>query len=270
MTLENASERKPCDIWIDLNGEAKFDQFCEVRNTWRWESEEFEIILPSFDGNNFDASQIFTGRLHQVEISMKFSFSKLEGRSVLKRLTTMYLNQKDCDVQFKIGNQQIGGHVSILSAASPVFAVMFKHDTLESKTRQVAIEDISMDIFKMLLYYIYSGRLSRLTEEDTAKMLFEAAHKYNIVDLMEECVDFIVDSIRVDNVLPFISWAHIYLFDKLTNSILDFIRQHAQKIYEQESWEKFIKDQPDLTVIVTRHTVKRPSTLLSHRGSGRR
>ena len=243
--------RKPSKVWIAANGASDTDLLKEVSHTGKWVSCYY-YFMPVKRNDLYYETKLEL----DWTIWLEFPTQKPGEQKLLRRLTSLFSNQTGCDVQFKFGDDQIGGHTAIVSTASPVFAAMFKHGMKEAETRQVVIEDISFHIFKHLLFYIYSGRISGLLKENSAKLLFQAAHKYEIADLMDDCINFIITCIRLDNVLALLSWAKPYSADKLNNAALVFIGQNSQEVYEQEEWGKFIQNQPDLSLTVTRYVMK--------------
>ena len=128
----------------------------------------------------------------------------------------LFLEQNHCDVQFHFpGAQNIGGHISILAVRSPVFAAMFKCDMQESKTGQVAITDIPRDIFYHMLHYVYSGRTPTPMTETTAQLLFAAADKYDLEDLKEECIRFLLTCVTETTAKKLFEMAAKYHIDEL-------------------------------------------------------
>lgn len=236
--------RKPIAVWMTVDcGRSYYFE----RNADDWESEEITMNYYHRRRSWSNHNLIFT-------IWVQFPSSKLSERGILKGFTEMFASQTDCDVIFKIGDEQIGGHVSILSAASPVFAAMFKNHTKEFQTRLVVVEDIPMDIFKLLLNFIYSSLLQAPLNEERAMLLYEAAHKYDIGDLMEGCVDYIVDCcIRLDTVLELIVWADLYSTHTIREAALSYFVQHPKYIFERQEWGEFLKNHPDLALTVTRY-----------------
>jgi hypothetical protein len=181
-------------------------------------------------------------------------------KNALKQLTELYVQQNNCDVQFNLqDDQHIGGHSHILGARSPVFAAMFQHEMKETKTGQVSIQDIQPDIFKQLLHYIYSGRLSILLTETTAQRLFEAADKYDIGDLKKECVDFLLLCIRVDNVINLMAWANIHSVEELKEETLEFTSYRGKEISLLKNWRSLMKNYPEVFCEATRRIIDRMS-----------
>lgn len=188
-------------------------------------------------------------------IAFKDSFSRGE-KNALKHITEAFVQQNNCDVQFEFKDQHIGGHISILVARSPVFAAMFQHEMKESKTGKVVIEDVEPHIFQELLYYIYSGRVSEPLTETTAQPLFLAADKYGMDDLKEECSNFMLTCIRVENVINLMAWAHLHTIDKVKNAALSFAALNGKEICALDDWMELAKNYPELSVLATRRMME--------------
>ena len=50
-------------------------------------------------------------------------------------------------------------HTAILSARSPVFAAMFRHDTQERQRQEVEIPDVEPGVMRALLEHCYTAQL---------------------------------------------------------------------------------------------------------------
>lgn len=77
-------------------------------------------------------------------------------------LQDFYENQKYCDVKFVLKDSDgkkitIGAHKLILSMASDVFEVMFFGESVQrglfSQEKEIKVEDIDEDAFKLFLRY---------------------------------------------------------------------------------------------------------------------
>ena len=118
----------------------------------------------------------------QISATYKKSTSGLSGRSYdeLEKLSynlkKVFENGDYSDVIFCVGGIDIPAHKVILSAASTVFASMFKQkDTKEAQEGKVIIEDVDVDTFKVLLKYLYSGQIP--DEEQLTEKLLAASDK---------------------------------------------------------------------------------------------
>jgi speckle-type POZ protein len=259
---EDDNESRPIAVSFFVNEEETRHQLLESWGLDRW---GFKFLNHSFaypDGKEFTKITCETtnpNEWNSLTCLLWLEFDIFSGgeRNALKQLTELYVQQNQCDVQFNLqDDQHIGGHSHILVARSPVFAAMFQREMMEKKTGQVSIQDIQPDIFKQLLHYIYSGRLPLLLTETTAQRLFEAADKYDIGDLKEECVSFLLLCIRVDNVINLMAWAHIHSVDELKEETLKFTSFHGKEISLLEDWENLTKNYPEVCLEATRSIIE--------------
>ena len=72
-----------------------------------------------------------------------------------------------------------GTSIYVCVPRSPVFRAMFDHDMLESCQRHVDIPDISIDVMKDLVRFIYTGVAPNL--ETLAPELLAAADKVRAI-----------------------------------------------------------------------------------------
>ncbi len=172
----------------------------------------------------------------------------------LKTLTDyFYFEQANWDIKFEFKDGQlIGGHKKILSARSPVFAAMFSHDLKETTTGRVRIEDFQLVIFKELLHFIYLGRTQEPLKNDTAQPLYEAADKYDIVDLKQDCVRFLLNKICLVNAIDLLIWADHNSANEIKEEALKLVVSNGKAISKTKEWEQLTKKYPDLCITATR------------------
>ena len=254
-------QQRPSAVWANFNGGmAKILKKSMDSDHRQWRSEDF-------DGRFAYSERLFSvdewKQWKSLTCLLWIEFETFSGgeKRVLKQLADMYIQQNHCDVQFTFKGdhdrhvQHVGGHVNILVARSSVFAAMFEHDMKEAATGEVEIEDVQPDIFKQLLHYIYSGRLSTPLTETTAQPLFVAADKYDINDLKEECVFFLLTCVRVDNAISLFVWAHLHSVDELHQVTLSFMTLHGKEVCLLKEWEDLTKNYPELCMLATRRII---------------
>ena len=246
----NCSDHQPRSVMASINGGERFNLRKGTQNGFEnfFFSDSFPINM-----NQLREKQ----ELLTFTIWIEFHAVSRNKSNNLDLLADMYVRQSGCDVHFLFENdRQVGGHVAILSAMSPVFAAMFQPHTKEAQTRQVHVTDISFEIFKELLHYLYAGRLSGPLDGETAMQLFEAADKYLVTGLMEECVDLLASHIPVDNALDYIVWADFYSIAKVKNIALSFIGCHLGEIKKQNDWKRFDENHPELSLLVIKEMIR--------------
>lgn len=178
-------------------------------------------------------------------------------RHLLTKLTDMYVLQTGCDVQFVFEDKQsIGGHKTILSAVSSVFTAMFQPQTSESQTGKVHMIDVPFDIFKQLLYFIYSGSLEEPLNVEEAKLMYGAANKYDIAPLMEECAELLLTDLELENVVDLLVFSDLFEIAELTEAAFSYIESNASNVCKLEGWNEFTYNHPALCVLATRRIVE--------------
>ena len=254
------SQNQPSAAWVNIN-RGKNEFLTSVGSTTAsscsWIQEKQSIITFGQSSKEAEAQSTSDFPLNFVcQLWIKFSTFSQSEKKALRQFSDLFDQKKYCDVQFCFNDggvdQQIGGHVNVLSIRSPVFAAMFENDMEESKTGRVIIQDICPEVFKQLLQFIYSGRVCEPLTENIAQTLYVAADKYDIDDLKEECVDFLLSCIRMDNALDLMVYAHLYSIKQLEDHALAFVVENGQEICMKSEWEELTKNYPQLCVMATR------------------
>ncbi|KAI9562785.1 hypothetical protein GHT06_010240 [Daphnia sinensis] len=249
---------QPCNSWIVTNENAKIAlKRSSDKSEWNVKSGKFQVNISAESRADPNVSS-FT-----CEIWIEFkSFGPGEIKALAHMADYLFVRQTHCDVHFTFEDgQQIGAHAQILSARSAVFAAMFNHDMQEAKTGKVVINDIKSDIFKELLHYVYMGRTKSLLTADTVQQLFVAVDKYDIADLRNECVDYLLSNIESKNAISIMVWADLHSVDNVKKAALDIVVRNVKEIYLTEEWEWLAKNYPELNVLVTLKKQKKNLTV---------
>lgn len=81
------------------------------------------------------------------------------------------------DVTFSLRGEKIVAHKAVLSARCEYFERMFQSDVKENVSGQIEVTDISLEVFKELLQFFYSGQPPKFAGQETLRLL-SAADKY--------------------------------------------------------------------------------------------
>jgi len=81
---------------------------------------------------------------------------------ILLNLNILRQESRFCDVNIIAGGTTFSAHRAVLSASSAYFEAMFRPELglSEGTQKSVTLHSISPDIFKMLLEFIYTGRIA--------------------------------------------------------------------------------------------------------------
>jgi speckle-type POZ protein len=144
------------------------------------------------------------------------------------------------DVTIQTADGTLKAHKAILSATSPVFQSMFKHDLKEKESSIIHIKDISLESCMALLSYLY-GTIKEEEFWRHRQALLGAAHKYDIADLKDACEDSLLEDISSENVLERLQDAWLYQLNKLKKGCMTYLFDFG-KIYDvRDEMNSFFK-----------------------------
>ena len=165
----------------------------------------------------------------------------------------MFHSQHLCDIyfQFKEDQQTIGAHAVVVSTGSPVFAAMFPYYCLNSQLiRQIQINDIDHQVFKQLLIFLYSGSAPEMTKKNITRSLYEAANRYGVESLKDECLKVLANQLSTENALEILIWSQFHSIPKLFEDALQVVAKNSLTLCSRPDWLDFIKSYPDLCLMV--------------------
>jgi hypothetical protein len=133
----------------------------------------------------------------------------------------------------KIASVTFHAHCLILKAGSAILA-----DLCESKgdpTTPIEITDVSPDIFRHLLYYIYGGKISKEDMETNAKDIINAANRYGVTTLKLEAEACLVEGtmFSLENVMEHLIYADSMNCALLKEAAMDYIVKNKTEILKK-------------------------------------
>ena len=179
--------------------------------------------------------------------------------------------EKFCDVKVTATQQaednptqsDFYAHKAILAARSPVLAKMFSHDMRENVTNTLNLPDITPDVLKELLTYIYTGETPYLKKY--AESLLLQAEKYELTHLKSLCEKRLSFDLQVDNAAEILLLADACSAQQLKRNTLLFISKHGDEVQQTEEWKDVKKNAEllsDLVDVIFEPAAKRRKMLL--------
>ncbi|XP_059165032.1 uncharacterized protein LOC131947754 [Physella acuta] len=149
--------------------------------------------------------------------------------NMVKCLENVWSDQMLFDFVVKIADETIECHRLILAACSEFFKGLFRSGMREVTENCVVLEDISSDVFKIILKIVYTGS-NLLTLENNFEV-WRAVHQLQIPFLVNLCETFAIEALTVD------TWGNIYTNAKLLDSkrVLKGLQTFMLKNFEQVS-----------------------------------
>eukprot|EP00761_Pharyngomonas_kirbyi_P010238 gb/GECH01010257.1/.p1 GENE.gb/GECH01010257.1/~~gb/GECH01010257.1/.p1 ORF type:complete len:667 (+),score=153.28 gb/GECH01010257.1/:1-2001(+) len=152
------------------------------------------------------------------------------------RETEGMLDDTSSDISAPEPPETIRAHRIILAARSIVFERMLFGYMKESqdKDQQIEIPDIAPSVFKAMLKWIYSDQVE--CGPENVMELFYAAKKYHLEPLIDDCVDFIVKEIDIENAAEFFSQGLKFSQEEIVSTSLRIFSKYLDKVSQTEGF----------------------------------
>jgi len=172
---------------------------------------------------------------------------------IYKNVLELFNDEESADVVFEIGGEQSTGtttrkrsktttkfhaHRLILKNNASALYEMCGGSGEEGITT-VSITDVTPNIFKHMIYYLYGGKLSEEELKDNAKDIINACDKYGVVHLKLEAEAAYVKSneITIDNMMDNLLYADSKNLALLKEAVMDFMIKNKHRIIGKVSFD---------------------------------
>lgn len=139
------------------------------------------------------------------------------SKLILKRLESLYLNEKFSDIILILKDaEQIPAHKVILASSSDYFRALLFGGLQESKSDKINLNCENINLFKLLLRYVYTGQISLndLSVKDILE-IFQMSHEYNFKNLNETISTYLISILNLENVCIFYDLSNFYDIEEL-------------------------------------------------------
>lgn len=177
-------------------------------------------------------------------------------RSVTDDLAALLESGQLSDVSLWAGEEEFKAHRAVLSARSPVFAAMLRHDTQEARTGRVDVRDIEPDVLREVLRFVYTDSTPHL--EKMADRLLVVADKYDLPKLKELCELELAKNLTVDNAAATAVVALSHSCDVLKQSVISFVKRHLVPVMGSEGWAAAVRNHAEVVVEMSRMVAEEP------------
>ena len=157
-----------------------------------------------------------------------FLFSPSESRSITQASgNSAVTDMSDATIP------KLHAHRCILSTRSPVFKTMLEAPMTEGETDTVLISDISYEVLREVLRFLYTNKFTRDMDtvlDDMGEAILYAAHKYEVTGLVGLCEQHFIRRISVDNARAMHQLASKYSLTNLTAAVDAYITTNGDAI----------------------------------------
>uniref|UniRef100_A0A1I8AXW5 BTB domain-containing protein n=1 Tax=Meloidogyne hapla TaxID=6305 RepID=A0A1I8AXW5_MELHA len=108
---------------------------------------------------------------------------------------------------------------------------------IEAQNGEIQIIDCSVECFRAMIEYFYSGEIDKNILKNFAEELFSIAHKYEVITLMEICEKFMILNIDNTNLIKRCHCVELYNPTKLEEACIKYINDNRTTFLESNGME---------------------------------
>jgi hypothetical protein len=164
-----------------------------------------------------------------------------------KNMLQLFNDEESDDIIFEVGEHQsknsttkvakiapvkFHAHCLILRSCSTILADLCK--TKGDPATPIEITNVSPEVFRHLLYYIYGGKISDDDMKTHSKEIINAANRYGVANLKLEAEAFLVQgtTFSLDNVMEHLIYADSMNCALLKEAAMDYILENKAEVLE--------------------------------------
>lgn len=161
-------------------------------------------------------------------------FSPTHSQEAFEAMKHMRLNAQLCDVILVVGERRIIAHRLVLAACSPYFHAMFTSELLESRQREVTLQQVDPDALEMLVNFAYTSWIE--VNEDNVQTLLPASSLLQLNSVRDACCEFLKKQLHPSNCLGIRSFADAHTCGELLESSHKFALIHFVDVSQTEEF----------------------------------
>ncbi|XP_050433484.1 BTB/POZ domain-containing protein 9-like [Adelges cooleyi] len=150
-------------------------------------------------------------------------------------ISKLYLNEKFSDVVFVVNNEEFHAHRVLLASRSEYFSLLLYGEHIESREMKVPIKEGSATSVKVLLQYIYFGRMDlSILESNIILELLILSNVWRFTNLQFSITEYLRRNINVHNVSSLFAVALYYQLKELEVDALSYMVTHVKDVLQSE------------------------------------
>lgn len=107
----------------------------------------------------------------------------------------------------------------------------------ETSQSEIELKDTNVLAFKILLRYIYTGRISLTNMKDEAVLdILGLAHKYGFIELESAVSEYLKAILSTRTLCTIFGASHLYCLSQLTQFCLEYADRNAAEILDSDSF----------------------------------
>ncbi|KAI8518612.1 hypothetical protein Bbelb_046290 [Branchiostoma belcheri] len=159
---------------------------------------------------------------------------------VVQGLQQLHTDVTTCDVVLVAEHATFPTHRAVLSACSDYFRAMFTVGMRECGEKKVTLHGLTSVGVSAAVHYMYTGEVHL---SDTALQdVLEAASILLINDVLDICLEHLIETMTVDSCLTRLHQADCYSLDRLEAAADDFILAHITQVSKLPQFQDLVCD----------------------------
>ena len=150
-----------------------------------------------------------------------------------RHLAVMRENGTFCDAYICIPgeNKKLPVHRAVLASCSEFFRALFTNGLKETQENDIKIHGVSVTVMEVIIQYAYTKQVSLASSN--IEELFEAADRFSILALLEECINFLSHQLSPENCLGLLRFAKYYNCKQLTDRCWMYVLSNFKQITQR-------------------------------------
>ena len=149
-----------------------------------------------------------------------------------RNLNTLRQTGTFCDATICIPGETktLPVHRAVMSTCSEFFRSLFTNNLKETQENSATIHGVSFNLMESIIEYAYTKEVT-ITSEN-AEDLFITADRFNVLGLLNDCIDFLAGQLSPDNCIGFLRFARFYNNKQLKDLCWVYIMSRFTDIVE--------------------------------------
>ena len=167
----------------------------------------------------------------------------------------LFLDEKSSDIVFEVAEGKGKNSATKVSKTTPLLfpahRVIIENcssilaelcESHDDNTRQIQINDVKPIIFRLLLSYMYGGKVSEDDMVLHARDIIDAADKYGVVNLKLEAEACFVEctTFTIENVMELLLYAESKNLALLKEAAMDYMMENRDEVLEKLSFTDMV------------------------------
>jgi len=202
------------------------------------------VELVEYVNENWLFDDVLTLVCEMVVVETFYEIKQNHCLEMMEDLRKAFKGKNSLDVTVNCGDSSFECNKYMMTARSPVFKAMFKHDTNENQTNVVNLNDIEPKVLEAMILYIHTGEAPNI--KVLTKKLFVAADFYQLDQLKISCQEVLCENLDAGNSIELLIFSDAYSAPKLRKDALKFVSENMTSVSSACDWRNELAGFPIL------------------------